>query len=194
MKDRNITVWPLLGVNFWGITKCANSTMKIHLYELENNAKFEAKKDTKIHKPIYVNYISEEEALQNNLTNFTITRNPYDRFVSIYRDMVKSRPRRGRQAGLSSDSNIDQVLSLISEIPNNERDVHLRTQYSFIPYTQITKIDVKDILSKWPLDFPAPNFIKNKSSYTDSIQLTEEQRKKVYEIYKEDFVYLDYEK
>lgn len=194
MKDRNISYWPKLGVNYWGITKCANSTVKTHLYELEYQKEFEFTKETKIHSSSLINYITEDEALRNNLKNFTVTRNPYDRFSSIYRYMILSRPKRGAKAGLNKDMSIDGLLSFIENTLDNERDVHLKTQCSFITTNDIIIIDSKRISDDWPFDFLAPSGFKNKSSNQEKIIFTTNQKNRIWKLYKEDFERFGYSK
>ena len=187
-RDDNITVWPTLGYNFWGITKCANTAIKTHLYELATGTKFTDEKHTRIHGSKGIIYASKQEAMENGLRNFSVTRNPYDRFLSMYSDMILSRPKRGRKAGLDPDMTVDDLLDFVQAATN--LDVHLRTQSSFIPAHKFLTFDVKQ-LATWPLALE-PVKQKRHPSKVKHIGLNTLQRERVYEIYKEDFVNFNY--
>lgn len=188
LKDANITVWPTLGYNFWGITKCANTAVKTHLYELATKQRFTDKKHTRIHGVDSIIYASRQEAMENGLRNFSVTRNPYDRFLSIYSDMILSRPKRGVVAGLDPAMSVDDVLDFIQAA--TEPDVHLRTQSSFIPVHEFLTFDVTQ-LATWPLALD-PVKQKRHQSKIKHIGLNALQRERVYQLYKEDFVNFNY--
>lgn len=187
-RDDNITVWPTLGYNFWGITKCANTAVKTHLYELATKQKFTEAKHTRIHGEKAIIYTTREVALANGLRNFSVTRNPYDRFLSIYSDMILSRPKRGIKAGLDPAMSVDDLLDFVQNA--TELDVHLRTQSSFIPVHQFLTFDVKQ-LAAWPLSL-APVTQKRHPSKVKHIGLNALQRERVYQLYQEDFANFNY--
>jgi len=188
LKDANITVWPTLGYNFWGITKCANTAVKTHLYELATKQRFTDKKHTRIHGVDSIIYASRQEAMENGLRNFSVTRNPYDRFLSIYSDLILSRPKRGVTAGLDSDMKVDDVLDFVQSA--TELDVHLRTQSSFIPVHQFLTFDVRQ-LATWPLALD-PVKHKRHQSKIKHIRLNTLQKERVYQLYQEDFANFNY--
>jgi hypothetical protein len=66
VRKYNITAWPELGVNFWGITKCANTSMKLHLYKLLSRSTLTLEKDTDINK--HLKFLTPTIANKNNLT------------------------------------------------------------------------------------------------------------------------------
>ena len=189
----DISTYNNLKLNFWAITKCGNTTVKTHLYNLNNNTVFNHKKQTKIHSKEFLSYIDKDNASKNGFINFTVVRNPYDRFLSMYKDLVLSRPKRGLSAGLKSNTTVDEMLSFIESIPNESRDVHFKTQISFIDVNlDIKVIDLKN-LSNWQLNIPAPETTRHKSK-SNFNNLTEIQKEKIYKIYKEDFIRFNYQK
>lgn len=187
-RDDNITVWPTLGYNFWGITKCGNTTVKTHLYELATGKQFAEKKHIRIHGVKDIIYTSRETALENGLRNFAVTRNPYDRFVSMYSDLILSRPKRGIKAGLDPDMSVDDLLDFVRD--NETLDVHLRTQSSFIPVHQFLTFDIRQ-LSTWPLTLE-PVKQKRHPSKVKHIGLNAIQKCRVYELYRKDFHNFNY--
>ena len=186
-----ISSWSKLKVNYWEITKCASSTMKTHLYEIENNQSFNHKKETAIHSPKYIKYISKRDAELNGYFNYSVIRNPYKRFVSMYTDLILSRPKRGIAAGLNPDMTIDDLLDFISK--SNTLDIHLQPQINFISL-DITLFDLDDLHRSWNLNFPYPKVVKHRSKNKVQILLSQKQKNRVYKIYKEDFIKLNYEK
>ena len=188
LKDINISTWPGLGYNYWGITKCGSTTVKTHLYQLETGNVFENKKHTKIHGE--VDYITQEQALSNGLLNFATTRNPYDRFLSMYSDMVLSRPKRGIKAGVSPEMSVNDLLDFIQG--TDDLDVHFKKQTDFIPNRGMLIIDIKQ-LGNWPLPL-TPITLKKHTSKIKHIGLNQLQKERVYLLYQDDFEKLGYSK
>lgn len=186
----DISTWNRLSLNYWAITKCANTTIKTHLYKLETGKDFDNKKHTLIHGRAGLTYINKNTALNNGFLNFTVTRNPYDRFLSMYRDLVLSRPKRGRTAGINNNYTVDELLSYIESLEDSQRDVHFRSQSWFITEHLDVEINLKN-LSTWPLSIPSPEIIKHKSKERFN-KLTRSQKDKIYKIYKEDFIRFNY--
>lgn len=189
-KERNITVWPDLRLNFWGITKCGNSSVKNHLYSLQNeSADFD--KDVNINSSKYVKYISMHEALNNGYDNFTVVRNPYDRFKSMYSDLFHKRPARGIKAGINVDWNVDQFLDFLESKKENELDVHFLKQSTFINPSLMQYIVKLEDMSSWDLSIPPPK-VRSHQSGSNELTLTSEQKNRVYFIYKKDFEVFSY--
>jgi hypothetical protein len=184
LRDRNISTWPTIGYNFWGITKCASTTVKTHLYEVVTGDVYKETKHTRIHG--VVDYVTPEQALNNGLLNFAIVRQPEDRFFSMYNDLVLSRPKRGRKAGIEENLSVDQFISFLETQDLHNCDVHFRTQSSFIPKTGLLIIDVK-YLENWPLTIPPVRMRKHTSKVKTIAILTQEQKDRVYNLYQEDY-------
>lgn len=191
-KYRNISSWDKLKVNFWAIPKCASTTIKTHLYLLENNTT----PDTStffVHDEKYVKFINEIEASQNDYINFTVTRDPYERFISIYNDLILSRPQRGIRAGLNPEMSLNDLIEFIDTSNYDILDIHLRPQSYFIT-KNILCINLQHLQHDWPFNFSSPMFIINKSKNVINKQLSINQKDKIYTLYKPDFIKFNYSK
>jgi len=191
----NITQWDAYKLNFWGISKCANTAVKVALCEKKYGAKMRYSKVKWVHNPKNVMYITPEMAKNNNYFNFTVTRNPYTRFISMYKDVGLRRPLVNIRhiEELSIDTFLDAVEEMF-ELPEKTMDPHVRTQTSWIFEDNICLVnkvmDIKAVhsfLQKYNLKFEMVNVIES-----DPIQLTQKQRKRIYKLYKEDFIKLGY--
>lgn len=191
-KYRNISSWDTLQINFWAIPKCASTTIKTHLYLLQYNTT-PIVSPFFVHDEKYVKFINELEAFENNYTNFTCTRNPYDRFMSIYNDLILSRPERGIQAGLNPEMSLNDLIDFINGSNYDNLDVHLKPQSYFIT-KPMHCIKLHRLSCDWPFNFTKPVFIINKSKNVSNEQLTKIQKDKVYSLYKSDFINFNYSK
>lgn len=187
-----ITAWPKYEVNFWSITKCANTAMKIHLYEL-SHGKISLHRDTDINK--HLKFISCEDAVSNNYTNFTITRNPYTRFLSAYNYVRYKRPKKLKDIGLPKECTIDQLIKFLYENRDNTNlDPHLKKQINFINHSVTTYLRTETLVDNWCLPFAPMYNTKNVNTKKEVMQLSTEQKYLVYNYYKEDFNFFGYEK
>jgi len=197
---KGICFYNTLGINYWSIPKCGNTTFKTFFYTLENNLS-KPTKTMDIHRKLYTQYISEEESRNNKNLNVCFTRNPYERFLSGYKDIFKDRvlmsseelKNRGtkEKIGFEGEITLDNVIEFISFIPNKYRDIHFKTQYSYIEnsldlFEKKYIIDLNSLEKKWPFNYKKPDFILNKSR-THADELSESQKRKIYKIYEEDF-------
>lgn len=189
-KKINITVWPKYQLNYWGITKCANSAIKSSL--AGKTIKNIHKRDKSLHSSENVTYISQEAALTNNYTNFTVTRDPYDRFISLYKDFGCDR---FKSIGLDSSVSFDFFLDYVLEkFPNDNCNIHFKSQCSFI--TQDNKLLFEKVFSMPQ----AVKFLKRKGievnkanvSKDQEITLSDANKQKIYDRYKNDFILLGY--
>ena len=190
LKKLNITSWPQYNLNYWGITKCANSAVKSSLANLPIKNIF--KRDKSLHASKNVNYISKEEALSNNFVNFTVTRHPYQRFISMYKDFGLDR---FKAIGLETAIELDEFIELFeTKFSTDKCNLHFRSQCSFITeHNQllfdnvIDTADVGDFLQQ-------RGIVLQKANVSQDLQITlsNKHREKIYNRYFNDFELLGY--
>ena len=192
-RDYNITQWESLGVNYWGITKAANSTIKSHLLKASGFSQNEWLDTVKVNKESLADYITPEQAHNNSLLNFTVIRHPLGRAVSVYKDLVMSRPERSVSAGLSEDMTLDDYFDFLSSTDDDSCDVHMKSISWFIKSDLQFVFKLENKFLDWRFNFAeAPNVVVNKSAST-TLDLKRNHIKIVEQRYKEDFTRFDYD-
>lgn len=184
----NISSWPNIRLNYWGITKCGNTSTKIALlnesgvsFDIDNKSSTNAE----IHSLSYIQYITPEDAMNNGYKNFTIVRNPYDRFISMYKDSQ-------RRPSILGTKNIKTVTDLINHIEKTEdhkRNVHLRSQSYFIRdgVSFYDLFDYDSIRKDLSITLPHTNSIDSE------VVLLDNHKERMRNIFREDFERFDYE-
>lgn len=190
-RQYNITQWDDYKLNYWAIPKCANTAIKTALSNLQYKEKMVYSKVKWVHNPDNVMYIDRETAKQNNYYNFSITRHPYERFISLYKDQGLRRPMFKNIKNISIDVFLENL-----EQYNLDKDPHTRLQTEYIFDDNKLLVDkVMDIseAKKYLQSFNLELNYANKTQELD-ISLNDAQKQKVYNIYKEDFEKLGYKK
>jgi len=136
--DYNITQWDDYKVNYWGIPKCGNTSIKFMLMNKDKNLDYYNPNDW-IHAEKEAKYIDRKTALSNGYFNFTIMRNPYDRVLSMYKDFAIKRKGKIR---ISTDSLFSFVNDLTRFGDHKGSEIHFRSQSYFIyeDYLLVDKI------------------------------------------------------
>jgi len=181
----NITAWPNLRINFWGIPKCGNTSMK---YALLVNSGIDGQKDEVmkwVHNHGGAKYIDIQTARNNGFQNVTITRNPYDRFVSMYKDVL----RRPKMFRLNSVKSVDSFIKVLDN--KSVKDMHFKLQCQFITINDTVIPDIVLDLDTLDENFMNLN-IQKYNSINKEVTLTAEQKQHVYELYRQDFELLGY--
>ena len=195
----NITQWDTHEVNYWGITKCGNTAVKGALLGknvnrrplqktglmVANGAKLYIEASKNVHESINSKYITREDAMANGYTNFTVIRNPIDRFKSFLSDFNRRDP---SYYGFDQKHTIDEFLTHLENTTDVERDTHLKSQVCHI--FQDTKQLVENIFVLERIN-KLEDFLSvriNKLNSTDSdIDLNEAHIQRLKCIYHDDF-------
>lgn len=190
-KKYGISEWHEYSLNFWNIPKCGATAVKAALF----------KKDVKDPYAIHAEYHSTEvqkfisinDAISNGYLNFSVVRNPYDRVISMYKDFGLRRPIKKHKNKNLSDFNyfLDNIILVSKDETCNP---HFRSMSSYIQPEGILLVDkvfnfltVKNFLQQYNL-----NFLPVNVTPTTKINLTKEQKEKIFYRYKNDFSLLKY--
>lgn len=190
--ERNISVWPKLKINLWGITKTGHTSLKNHLYMLENNTKNNF--DLNIHGKKNTTYITADEANTNGNQNICMVRNPIDRFKSGYNDFFNTRKDKGNKIAMRHNieiNGIDDLLNVIKHLDDVSIDPHFRRQSWYLENFKGMTQKLEDIETDWRLPIK-PMLLKQNVTNSEDINLNQEQIEIIKYVYKKDFELLNY--
>jgi hypothetical protein len=193
----NITEWSKNRVNFWGITKNANTSVKMAL--LEEDRELHPKKSYAwVHNPKIGKYITPEAAFKNGFTNFTLVRDPITRVQSMYKDIVIKRNKKlsvAKKFNLHETMSFDEFLDFLQ--------VHMYDNIHFCPQTffivkndtvlpeKIFKLEEINNLEKF-LNLTIPTTNSTRKKFVEEEPLTKKQIQKIKILYQNDFKILNY--
>lgn len=193
----NITSWADERVNFWGIPKSGNTSVKTALLREDTNKNNSSVINQEVHDINKILYIDKNTALTNGFKNFTLVRNPYERCISMYKDFVLKRPTHLIE-GIDFDRtnmSFDKFLSEIIKVVEDTGDMHIRSQTSYlmqnnnIVVEHIFKIEEIYKLAQF-LNLP----ITCINTSEGKLNLNQQQKNIIYDRYNNDFKYLGYQK
>jgi hypothetical protein len=199
------------------LRKCANSTVIATLYNIETGKKITSLdkiqniKDNYFNNPVSLSK-SEVKKLKGYY-KFTIVRNPYNRIISAYLDKIKPKnvyQRKIVAAHLSKDENddisFDEFLSFLEQgglkknshwAPQTDFLVFPISEYDFIGRLENFNSDfekiIQDIYNIQSIEIVSVTEHKTKSNKNVE-SISNEQKSRIYELYKEDFTLLGYDK
>jgi len=190
IREFNITAWPEFGVNFWGIPKCGNTSVKIALYGIDKDRSvIEGKQNANtfyrvnskwVHELEVVNYIVPEEALENGLNNLTVIRNPLDRLNSQFFYNFRAK--------ILKITYVDQLLDHVEMTSELDRNMHFRSQKFFIAENSKLLVDkifklehIQELENFLGIQIPITNQSMAKLTFT------KQQISRIKKLYKEDF-------
>lgn len=129
-----------------------------------------------------------DELQKNGYKKFVVWRDPFDRFLSLYKDMhVCNNHQRLQSLGLNNKLNQEEFLKKYLEIKYLDLDEHIRPQYKFyrnvdfiVPIENVNKFIINE-LNYEPIQKNSTNNL-DKSIYKDLYKFKDI----IYENYKED--------
>lgn len=188
-RQYNITQWDDYKLNYWAIPKCANTAIKTALSNLQYKEKMIYSKVKWVHNPDNVMYIDRDAAKQNKYYNFSVTRHPYERFISLYKDQGLRRPMFKNIKNISIDNFLENL-----EQYDLDKDPHTRLQTQYIFDNDTLLVDKVMDISKAKKYLQSFNLELNYANKTQemNIELSADQKNKIYNIYKDDFDKLGY--
>lgn len=155
----------------------------------------------------YVNHLGQQ--VYDSYLKFTIVRNPYTRLVSDFHWVSRDHMKNIKNINnIKNISNIDQYIDFAENIINENKYSenifydHFMPQYQYI-FDNDNKLMVDKLFRQEKFEeietFLKDNFGVDKLTLgeigtTEKIELTVEQKEKIYNIYKKDFELLGYEK
>jgi len=196
---------------FHGIPKNASTSVKNILYEANWGKPFDGNKQW-VHKgnekggSIYPSIDMVRSSKYDSYTHFTVVRNPYDRFISFYNDLFLGTTKiRNNIPPFYTDNKIllepipiNAAIEVINQYTDDEADEHFASQSSFVYKDNIPYLKMESLQEEWVsmcdhlniAHRPLP--VYNKSN--NVVLLTDDQKSKIYNRYKEDFERFGYER
>jgi len=195
---------------FHGIPKNASTSIKNILYEANWGKPFDGNKQW-IHKgnekggSIYPSINMVRSSKYDSYTHFTVVRNPYDRFISFYNDLFLGTTKiRNNIPPFYTDNKIllepipiNAAIDIINQFTDDEADEHFASQSSFVYKDDIPYLKMESLQEEWVsmcdhLDIAHKALpVYNKSN--NVVLLTDDQKSRIYNRYKEDFERFKYE-
>jgi len=196
---------------FHGIPKNASTSIKNILYEANWGKPFDGNKQW-IHKgnekggSIYPSINMVRSSKYDSYTHFTVVRNPYDRFISFYNDLFLGTTKiRNNIPPFYTDNKIllepipiNAAIDIINQFTDDEADEHFASQSSFVYKDDIPYLKMESLQEEWVsmcdhLDIAHKALpVYNKSN--NVVLLTDDQKSRIYNRYKEDFERFKYER
>jgi hypothetical protein len=194
-RKYNISIWEQHQLNYWAVTKCANTAIKVALSGYNINPSKINHKVKWVHNPDNVIYTDRETALSNGYRNFSVIRHPYDRFISLYKDQGLRRPLFKNLEDNSLDIFLNKILE--TQFDDNDSDPHVRSITSYL-CDENKNILVDDVvkLNKAKSYLENKNLKLNVFNKTEEIkiELTDKQKEKIYNRYEADFIIFGFKK
>ena len=193
IKRDNITSFPELGINYWGINKVATSTLVNHFVLLTGkHINVQVSSGQKGKSLSKTRAVSKEIAYTNGLINLGVVRHPEERFESCYRHFKF--PKDDVQAVGGKKANFDPAWTADDFLDHIDRvflagrigNKHYSKQTWYIPepgrLDHIIKLE--RLTEDWPFVFPSPQFVSNPTTKVWNLKYNKE---KLHEIYQCDF-------
>jgi len=186
-----------LRLNYWSITKCASTTMRLHFKNINLHPNKRAPDNKIIRKfnnsghlglQTAVDQIKVEKAIGNGYRNIAFTRHPYERFLSAYNDLFVKRRERGEKA-FKKFKDLKTPIQVANEcfnLTDKELDIHFKPMHTFLR-DEVEVFDLKRVLQNWHFNFEKPNYQLHTTQNNKNVLLVPELKDLIYRRYREDF-------
>lgn len=198
-NEHCIIRYDTLNFDYIGIPKTGSSSFKVSAW-LEQKIISEKDIDWSIdwYKK-YKKHLTYIWPKQNNLITVIHFRNPIDRMISTFKDVTQGKKQHITINSIGSNNikDIDYFIDLINELPEEGRNVHLRSQSWFVNHitdwnNTITfqTENFSDGLNKInkTLDLNLTYKHANTTNYINSPMITTKVKNKIEKLYEQDFV------
>ena len=177
-------------MNYWGITKCGNTKIRSHLYELSTGDDYQV---SPVFEHEHISFLTRDQAFENGSQNFTVTRHPLCRFVSAWKDLCRTRPKRGLSAGLQPSWSPLQLARWVHDKPDDVVDIHFKSQCWFVPKPLDFEIDLASIDRDWPFELPGPTRDRVRPSNQVEHEIDDETKHLILSRYANDYERFGYQ-
>ena len=198
----NIIKFDELGINYWAINKNASSTLTMHFGEavgdIEKPNLAEIKLGVSFKNQGHHRYITPDEALNNGLLNFCVTRDPCRRFISVYNHLSDPQTEVQKltisKARFKHNWTPDDLMEHIAHTFETGKKInkHWRPQMDFLKdlknFDHVVKME--HLVQQWPLHhiIEPPHYVANPTEHSR----LDFDRQRLYQLYQRDFDELDY--
>lgn len=154
-SEQNVSLWENLKIIYWAIPKSGSTTVKNHLLNLNSNTELED--PLLAHKREYQKIIKPE--YKDGYFNFSVVRNPVDRFCSMYQDFFVYRQKNKMYFPKELKKNWKPLdfAKYISQTEDEKLNVHFRSASSFLKDKRIKIFTLENLKEDWSINLPAPD-------------------------------------
>ncbi len=153
----NIATFSNLQLNFWAIPKCGSTTIKTILLREDSPSLYNrCKNDPHTQQWAHgkCKYITPKQTKQKGFKNFAVLRDPIQRLYSMYKALDRLGENMQGSVHFKRDikdffknPNVLDFVKLLGRHPDEERNIHFRSQKSYCIFDNIIKIDLSNISS-----------------------------------------------
>ena len=204
-------VYHNIKVVFHGIPKNASTTIKNALYHLDTGEQFDNDNKQWIHKGNEKGGseyppIEEISTKYRPYKHLAVVRHPYERFISFYTDLVqRTAAHRFETPPFYTDNNlditkfsVDQCIDMLDTYNDDQGDEHFISQSLFIHNDVLFYMQMNDLNNGWNSfceffslsEVPLQHYNNSKGS----IELTQDQKDRLFNRYKTDFERFGYDR
>ena len=193
----NITTWPQLQINYWGIPKSANTSIKCALLQ-KSGVDIVSLDNEAVHGTNVCSYIDRHTALRNGFQNVSVIRHPYQRTISLWKDFGLARSSLTKKFPIDQDHVADPDYFFLKaiHIMSDDQNIHFRSHASLLcdgNYVVVDQFWYLEKLQDFFRKFDLKEVVRNSSIPSLKIDLTLEHKLSIIRRYKQDFEIFGFE-